>query len=91
MMTISKHAKKRIKERLGLPKRAHARHINKVVHNGMLHSRLGVNIFKVIYHDFIYIFCLDRALSPILICPTNPACPAITTLFPILVLPDIPA
>ena len=64
---ITKHGKLRIKERIGLPKRAHLRHINKVLSQGILHSRVGFKKFKVIYHGFLYIFSLDKSLQPILI------------------------
>ena len=66
-MIITKHAKLRIKERLGLPKRAHDRHISRVLKNGLLHSRVGFEKFKVIYHGFLYIFALDKLFQPVLI------------------------
>lgn len=34
-MIITKHGNKRIKERVGLPKRAHSRHIRKVLEKGI--------------------------------------------------------
>ena len=64
---ITKHAKLRIKERVGLPKRAHLRHIQKVLSDGLLHSREGFEKFKVAYHGFLYIFALDNKLQPILV------------------------
>ena len=70
-MIITKHAKLRIKERLGLPKRAHDRHISIVLKKGLLHSRIRFENFKVIYHGFLYIFALDRFLQPILITTYN--------------------
>ena len=70
-MIITKHAKLRIKERLGLPKRAHDRHVSTVLKKGLLHSRVGFEKFKVIYHGFLYIFALDRFLQPILITTYN--------------------
>ena len=70
-MIITKHAKLRIKERLGLPKRAHNKHILKVLKNGLLHSRIGFKKFKVIYHGFLYIFALDTFFQPILITTYN--------------------
>jgi len=66
-MIITKHGKKRVKERLGLPKRAHNRHLETVVRQGKLYSRKGWREFKVIYHGFIYIFALSRNLKPILV------------------------
>lgn len=70
-MIITKHAKLRIRERLGLPKRAHVRHISTVLKNGLLHSRIGFKEFKIIYHGFLYIFTLDKLLQPILITTYN--------------------
>ena len=66
-MIITKHGHKRIKERLGLPKRAQSRHINVVLKNGMLASRKGFEGFKIIYHGFLYIFSLTNKLEPILV------------------------
>lgn len=61
-MIITKHGKKRIKERVGLPKRAHNRHLEAVIRQGKLYSRKGWSEFKVIYHGFIYIFALSSDL-----------------------------
>ncbi len=66
-MIITKHGYKRIKERVGLPKRAHIRHIKTVLRNGFLTSRKGLEEFKVIYHGFLYIFKLDSKLQPIFV------------------------
>ncbi|MEA2018077.1 MAG: hypothetical protein U9N59_06480 [Campylobacterota bacterium] len=66
-MIITKHGNKRIKERLGLPKRAQNRHINVVLKNGVLASRKGFEGFKIIYHGFLYIFSLTNKLEPILV------------------------
>jgi len=66
-MIITKHAKQRIKERMGLPKRAQTRHIQSVLKKGLLHSRVGFQKFKVIYHGFQYIFALTSELQPILV------------------------
>ncbi len=66
-MIITKHAKHRIKERLGLPIRAHNRHISMVLKKGLLHSRIGFEKFKMIYNGFQYIFSLDNHLQPILV------------------------
>ena len=71
-MIITKHGYKRIKERVGLPKRAHFRYIGTVLKNGLLTSRKGYEEFKVIYHGFLYIFKLDSRLQPILV-TTYPA------------------
>ena len=66
-MIITKHGYKRIKERLGLPKRAQYRHINVVLKNGLLASHKGFEGFKIIYHGFLYIFSLTHKLEPILV------------------------
>ena len=62
-MIITRHAKKRLKERLGLPKRAHARHIMKVAEKGMVHSKNGLAIVLMLYNDFLYIFRVDDTSS----------------------------
>ncbi|MFK5975745.1 MAG: hypothetical protein QM493_04490 [Sulfurovum sp.] len=66
-MLITKHGYKRIKERVGLPKRAHFRHIKSVLHKGELYSREGFTKFEMIYHGFLYIFALSVQLEPILV------------------------
>ena len=66
-MIMTKHGKKRIKERVGLPKRAHLRHVKRVLQKGKLYSRTGCEQFKVRYQDFLYIFGLTKSLEPILI------------------------
>ena len=66
-MIITKHGKLRIKERVGLPKRAHLRHIQKVLSDRLLLSRKGFEKFQIIYHGFLYIFALDNKLQPILV------------------------
>ncbi len=66
-MIITKHGHKRIKERLGLPKRAQTRHINVVLKKGLLASRKGFEGFKIIYHGFLYIFSLTSKFEPILV------------------------
>ena len=66
-MVITKHGHKRIKERLGLPKRAQIRHISSVLKNGIVASRNGFEEFKIIYHGFLYIFALSPKLEPILV------------------------
>lgn len=71
-MIITKHGYKRIKERVGLPKRAHARHIKTVLQSGLLASYKGYEEFKMIYHGFLYIFKLNSKLEPIFI-TTHPA------------------
>ena len=67
IMILTKHGKQRIKERTGLPKRAHFRHVKKVLRQGFLHSRNGIKEFKMTYHGFLYIFALDSSLEPILV------------------------
>lgn len=64
---ITKHGKSRIKERLGLPKRAHSRHLQSVLHEGALFGREGFKKFKMFYHGFLYIFALNDNLQPILV------------------------
>lgn len=66
-MIITKHGKRRIKERLGLPKRAHNRDMDAVIKKGILYSREKWKAFKVIYQGFLYVFVLDRNLKPILV------------------------
>ena len=66
-MIITKHGKKRIKERRGLPKRAQNRHILMVLKNGKLISRKGMEKFKMVYQGFIYIFALTNKLEAILV------------------------
>ena len=66
-MVITKHGYKRIKERVGLPKRAHLRHVKTVLRKGLLASRSGYEEFKMIYQGFLYIFKLDSKLEPRLI------------------------
>ena len=66
-MIITKHGYKRIKERLGLPKRAQLRHIKAVVNKGLLKSRVGFKKFEVMYHGFLYVLALTSKLEPILI------------------------
>ncbi len=67
MIIMTKHGRRRIKERLGLPKRAHIRHIRTVLSSGTLYSRTGYEQFKVIHQNFMYIFGLSHTLEPILI------------------------
>jgi len=66
-MIITKHGHKRIKERLGLPKRAQERHIKTVLKKGMVASRDGFEMFNVAYHGFLYIFSLTPKLEPVLV------------------------
>ena len=66
-MTITKHAFKRIKQRVGLPKRAHFRHVQKVIKKGSLFSYDRYKEFQMLYMDFIYIFKLTDGLKPVLV------------------------
>ena len=66
-MVITKHGYKRVKERVGLPKRAQKRHIKSVLSAGKLNSRVGFTKFEMIYHGFLYIFALTAQLEPILV------------------------
>jgi ASC-1-like (ASCH) protein len=58
-MILTKHGKKRIKERLGLPKRAHIKHINKVLKKGVVYAKRGYEELKIIYNGFLYIFAFS--------------------------------
>ena len=66
-MIITKHGYKRIKERIGLPKRAHFRHIKHVMEKGSLFSYHKYEEFKMVYHGFLYIFKLTSHFEPILV------------------------
>jgi len=66
-MIITKHGHKRIKERVGLPKRAQARHVKKVLKQGIVASRQGFEKFEIVYHGFLYIFALTAKLEPVLV------------------------
>ena len=66
-MIITKHGYKRIKERLGLPKRAQSRHIKAVLAKGALITREGRERFEMVYQGFLYIFALTPTLEPILV------------------------
>jgi len=66
-MIVTKHAKSRIKQRLGLPKRAHRSHIHKVLSKGKLYSRQKQEQFKIHYNHYLYIFRLTKKLEPVLI------------------------
>jgi predicted transcriptional regulator len=66
-MIITKHGYKRIKERLGLPKRAQSRHIKAVLTNGALIAREGRERFEMVHQGFLYIFALTPELEPILV------------------------
>ena len=71
-MIITKHGYKRIKERVGLPKRAHNRHIGMVLKNGLLSSYNEFDRFNMTHHGFQYIFRLSSNFEPILV-TTHPA------------------
>jgi len=66
-MILTKHGKKRIKQRVGLPKRAHKRHKEKVLQQGRYLSREGWEKFKMVYHGFLYVFAISNDLEPILV------------------------
>jgi len=66
-MIVSKHGSKRIKERVGLPKRAHLRHIEKVLKYGEQVSEKTSKKLNVIYNNFLYIFAFLEKEEPILI------------------------
>jgi hypothetical protein len=65
---ITQHAKKRLKERMGLAKRAHARHIQHVLTEGtFLYRNKRKNIFYILYNYKEYVFGLTNHYQPILI------------------------
>ena len=66
-MVITKHGHKRIKQRIGLPKRAQVRHIQAVLKKGLIASREGFKQFEIVYHGFLYIFVLTASLEPVLV------------------------
>lgn len=66
-MKISKHANKRIKERIGLPKRAHLRHIKTVLKYGDLVTKKTTKGFKMMHNGFLYIFANSQNEEPILV------------------------
>ncbi|NBK99281.1 MAG: hypothetical protein EOM50_14930 [Erysipelotrichia bacterium] len=71
-MKISKHASKRIKERVGLPKRAHLRHIQTVLEYGELVTNKTIDGFKMMHNGFLYIFAHLQNQEPILITTYEP-------------------
>ena len=66
-MILTKHGKKRIKERLGLPKRAHFKHIKKVLAQGVIYVKDGCKELKVIHDGFLYIFAFSEQKEPIFV------------------------
>jgi hypothetical protein len=66
-MIVTKHAKKRIRERLGLPKRAMLKHLNIVVRQGLWELAKDNHTFQITYNNFLYLFDYNRELDPILI------------------------
>jgi hypothetical protein len=71
-MKISKHGTKRIKERVGLPKRAHLRHVQTVLQCGELVTNKTVEGFKMMYNGFLYIFANLQNNEPILVTAYDP-------------------
>ena len=71
-MKVSKHASKRIKERVGLPKRAHIRHIQTVLQYGELVTNKTVDGFKMMHNGFLYIFADLQNNEPILVTAYEP-------------------
>jgi hypothetical protein len=68
MAIISKHGKKRLKQRRGLPKRVHSRHIQKVLTSGKYeYINKEKNIFYMLYNSMQYVFGLTDRLTPVLI------------------------
>ncbi len=65
---ITKHAKKRLKQKAGLAKRAQEKHIQKVLKEGTYLYRNKIkNIFYMQHHMKEYVFGLTKTLNPILI------------------------
>jgi hypothetical protein len=62
---ITKHAKKRIKERLGIPKRGFERLLKKVIYFGTFLnvSKVKKDIFFMFYNKCTYIFHRDIRLN----------------------------
>lgn len=69
---ISKHLKKRMKDRIGLPFRAHGRHISKVLWRGYkLISKTGE--MSIYYQGYKYLFLQkgDKGLIGITVYPSD--------------------
>lgn len=65
---ITKHAKKRLKERMGLAKRAQSRHTRHVLKEGtFLYRNKSKNIFFMLHNYKEYVFGLTNHYQPILI------------------------
>lgn len=86
-MRISKHAEDRMKERLGLNRRAGRRHIEKVLQYGLTPDKYGIKAVKnrfvgyqecnpehvyLVYNDFLYVFGKDSAGEAIMITMYDP-------------------
>ena len=71
-MKVSRHASKRIKERVGLPKRAHIRHVQTVLQYGELVTNKTINGFKMMHNGFLYIFANVQNNEPILVTTYEP-------------------
>ena len=65
---ISKHATKRLKERLGLKRKAQKRHIDKVMGNGVVKEYdTGKSIFYIYYDYHLYIVEYSKGYKAILV------------------------
>jgi len=65
---ITKHGKKRLKQREGLCKRAQLRHIQKVLSSGVYEYRnKNKNIFYMVHNSMQYVFGLTSKLTPVFI------------------------
>lgn len=71
-MKVSRHGSKRIKERLGLPKRAHLRHAQTVLEYGDLVTNKTADGFKIMHNGFLYIFAKLKNNEPILVTTYQP-------------------
>lgn len=71
-MKVSRHGSKRIKERVGLPKRAHIRHVQTVLQCGELVTNKTVDGFKMMHNGFLYIFAHLKNNEPILVTTYEP-------------------
>ncbi len=65
---ITKHGKKRLKQRSGLSKRAHLRHIEMVLKSGAYEYRdRSRNVFYMLHNSMEYVFGLTGGLRPVFI------------------------
>ena len=70
---ITTHGKKRLKERVGLCKRSHIRHIQNVLKKGcfLFRDKQG-RTFHMHFSNYEYVFGWTQALQPILVTVVHP-------------------